>query len=973
MSSAHDESGMIGKFLGPERASGSPFDLLGVPPRDLTPAEVVGALEARLGEVDRHTECRTPSADEVRLALHATAAQLMDPVVRGGLIRRWEGSSRGTWASPPPPPVGASPMAGAKLALEGDAVLAMAMEGGWNERSLQRLCMFAHARGLTATDVASAIQRLARPVVDAPRRPEPAAHPAGPAASLGPRAPIAAPGPQTAPAPIGPGFKRTADAAPPPRPRTFELTPEEVRRQNAARLKVAAGVIGCGTLVVFTVATGVIIALRGPTTTPPAPPPITTPGGEQAKGPTKAAPPKAPPPKRPSDVSTDVTAADAVARQLTAATDRLKEDPADAAAQFAAAVGRASGSWVRWSPDELLAVQDAVIEYLYKAERSADVLHAAADAMSAPARAAASGGEIPAERVLPAAWSAGLLSRVVRERDLPASVGGPCRLALATLLGSEADLGDGTFGAGLVRAVTALAPRLAAAPDPEAWRRWLEAVGAATPETASRGRLVVAALDAALTANADPLKNPRAMESISVLATALTWRAEEQTRGWMFRWFDSADISTPALHALTAAVASRSSAEGVNPSMVLSAAAGSGERAELRAKYAAAWADAPGGVRSELLAKWEESAATALQAEGADAILQTAAQAGLEKGELRPHVAALLRVVTMSRLSEMAAWMKVGDTQRASLVIGDVLGSMRSKVTLASVRVDPLGGDNNGAWAIRYLTSMTTPAVRTEMLKQAQAADALTALECEVVASEAVRGLPASVREAARKAAAKHRGLPAMLNALLNLVPVIPVSQESATLIEELTGAKPPPLRDARWREAVRRAVVERLLELAAGKGEFGVIDTLATLMGTSYRERLAALGGAEGLPADLDGAALLRLASTYRARWDKEAERIPPTGKEPSTLGQIRQRGAGRAGVAANVVQRFAAEQATTVELMAHVVAAEDAARAEAASTIIAEWNRDRRAATHVFDQMAASERAMLALWRLRMKGGGA
>lgn len=969
MSAAHDESGMIGKFLGPERASGSPFDLLGVPPRDLTPAEVVGALEARLGEVDGHTECRTPSADEVRLALHATAAQLMDPVVRGVLIRRWESSSLGTWASPPAPALGASPQAGAKLALEGDAVLAMAMEGGWNDRSLQRLCMFAHARGLTATDVAQAIQRLARPAGEAPRHAAPAVR--APGAGPAVRAPSVTTGGPAGAAPAGPGFKRPAsEPAPLQRPRTFELTPEEVSRQNTARLKVAAGVIGCGTLVVFTVATGVIIALRGPTSTPPAPPPIPAPGTDQAKG-VKPGPTGPVPAKRPSDVSTDVTAADAVARQLSAATDRLKEDAADAARQFAAAVGRASGSWVKWSPDELLSVQDAVIEYLYRAERSADVLHAAADAMSAPARAAAVGGEIPADRVLPAAWSAGLLARVVRERDLPASVGGPCRLALAVLLGSETDLGDGTFAAGLSRAVTALTPRLAAVPDPEAWRRWLEAVGAAAPETASRGRLVVAALDATLTANPDPLKNPRAMESISVLATALTWRAEEQTRGWMFRWFDSSEVTTPALHALTAAVASRSSAEGVNPSMVLSAAAGSGERSELRAKYAAAWADAPGGVRSELMTRWEESAATALQADGADAILEAAAQAGLEKGELRPHVAALLRAVTMSRLSEMAAWMKVGDTQRASLVIGDVLGSMRGKVSFATVRSDPLGGDNNGAWAIRYLTSMTTPAVRTEMLRQAQAADALTALECEIVASEAVRGLPASVRDAARKAASKHRGLPAMLNAVLNLVPVMPVSQESATLIEDLTGGKPPALRDARWREGVRRAVVERLLELAAGKGEFGVIDTLATLMGTSYRERLAALGGAEGLPADLDGAALLRLASTYRARWDKEAERIPPTGREPSTLGQIRQRGAGRAGVAANIVQRFAAEQATTVELMAHVIAAEDAGRAEAVGAIVAEWNKDRRGATHVFDQMAASERAMLALWRERMKGG--
>ena len=150
-------------------------------------------------------------------------------------------------------------------------------------------------------------------------------------------------------------------------------------------------------------------------------------------------------------------------------------------------------------------------------------------------------------------------------------------------------------------------------------------------------------------------------------------------------------------------------------------------------------------------------------------------------------------------------------------------------------------------------------------------------------------------------------------------------------------------------------------------------LDTLATLLGASLRERVAALGGADGIPPEIDGATLLRLAETYHARWDKEAERIPPTGKEPSTLGQIRQRGAGRAGVAANVVQRFVAEQSTTVELMAHVMVAEDAARAERVSAIIAEWDQSRRAAVHVFDQVLASEKAMLALWRVRIKGASA
>ncbi len=949
--SVRDDSRGIHRFLGAERASGSPFDLLGVPPTEVTPGAVIAALEARLAELDDHAECRTPAADEVRLALHATAAQLLDPAARASLVEAWGSNSVGAWESfsAVPTAMRSSGTPG-RIALEGDAVLAMAMEGGWNARSLQRLLMFAHARDMTATDVAAAVRHLSRPAASPPRTQASSPAPTNPTT---PRGPGFARGTEASPTPGG-----AAAPTPPLRPTTFELTPEEIRAQSAARLRIVFGVVGCGTFVLFAAALGVLAALR----TKPQDPTVPTVPGPVATAPTSG-PTEKPKvePKRPNDVSKDVTAADAVARQVAAATDRLREDINDAGTQFDSAMRHASASWPRWGPDELAAVQNAVIDYLYRAEHEPAALRNAARVLADPLKAVSSGSMVTPESVVPVLWSAGILSRVVRERDLPAAIGGPARLSLASLLGSDADLGDGTFVAGVSRGVAALAPRLAVSPNPETWRQWLVGVGVVSADAPSRGRLIAASIDSLLLNHPDPLKNPGAMDSIAVLTTALTWRSDEQTRAWVFRWFDASEISTPALHAMTSALAAKSSAEGIDPSMVLSAVASAGERAALRGRYAAAWSDAPGGARSEVLTAWLKASDEVMAASG----VQTDAS-----GELRPHVAALVRAITMSRLSEAAAWIAVGDTSKAAAVTADPGGPAKAGASFERVKADPLGGDNDGAWAVRYLSLLSDGPKRLEMLKQAFAADALTALECEVVASEGIRGLPATVRREARTIIIRHKNLPAMINAILGLATVLPPTPETISLIEEVTGAKIPPLRDTRWREAARRSLIERLLELAAGRGEFGVVDTLATLLGESYRNRLAAFGGADGLPSQFDGTTLLRLAQTYRERWDKEAERIPPTGKEPATLGQIRQRAAGRSGVASNVVQRFVAEQAASVELMAYVVAAEDASLAEKVGVVIQQWESSRRSAKHIFEQIQASESAMLGLWRLKTQG---
>lgn len=952
--SGMSESAMIAKFLGESRSSGSPFDLVGVPPGEGSggagAVDIIRALEARLGEIDASPESRTPAADEVRLALHAAAAQLLDPVSRGRLEVEWEGRSAGAWIRETPQThpaaAGPSPIA-ARLALEGDALLAIAMEGGWNARSLQRLMMFAHARGLTAEDVAAAVLRLAQPNRSV-----------GGGMNSGVRA--------ESPRAMGPGSltPKPEVAESLPRPRTFELTPEEIERQTRARLRMVFAIVGAASVVVFAVTLGVLAALGTPTddeataakTAEPSPV-AAAPFKTTTRQPTGVTPP---PPAVPASTVND-TAPDAVLRRMSEATERLKSDPSAAARDFAAAVSEAAAAWPAWSDDELAALQNAVVEHVYRSEPGAERLRAAADAIAAPARSAASSGSVSNTNVLPALWSTGMLSRLMRERELPAAASGPARLALGALLGAEADAAQATFEAGVRRGLSALTPKLAATPDPAAWSAWLKGVGRAGLDVPARAGVVLAALDAMLTSYADPLSRPGAAESISILASALTWRPEEQSRAWVFRWFDAASVTDASLHALTGTIAGKSAAEGIDPSMVLSAASSPGQRAAMRARYAAVWSEVPGGATHELIKTWNAAA------EASFAPRETTAT----EGPIAPALAALARAVTWSRLSEAAAWISVGDPARVAPLVADPGGEAWRAARVNLVGVDPLGGGNDGAWAVLYLNQTTPVAKRLEMLKQAKDAGALTALECEVIAADSIRGLPTSVRNAAIEVVRRHRDLPAMLNAVLNLAPVVPATTEYSTMIEDLTAAKLPPVRDGSWRVAARRAIVERLLELAIGRGEHGAIDALAALLGASWRERVAAFGGADGIAAPTDGPGLLRLAETYRGRWEQEAARVAPGAGAPSTLGEIRRRGAGRAAVATSVVQRFVGEQSTTVELMGYVLVSENESRAARVREILDGWSASRREAKHVLEQAAAAEGAMLRLWTLRLAGG--
>src|SRR5690606_2046756 len=78
----------VEQILGPGALWAGPYSLLGLRPGAVTDVTILAALDRRLEQIAAHALRDSPEADETRLALHAAAAQLLDPSVRRHLEAR---------------------------------------------------------------------------------------------------------------------------------------------------------------------------------------------------------------------------------------------------------------------------------------------------------------------------------------------------------------------------------------------------------------------------------------------------------------------------------------------------------------------------------------------------------------------------------------------------------------------------------------------------------------------------------------------------------------------------------------------------------------------------------------------------------------------------------------------------------------------------------------------------------------------
>jgi hypothetical protein len=914
-------------FLGIADPGEDPRTLLGVEDGPFLESDVLDALRGRLAQIDAHADANTMLADELRLRLHAAAARLLIGAGDAGTHHDASDAS-----------------------LRSELLRAVGMSGGWNRDALRRVTMLAQAHGIEPTYLLKAVADLTRPQ-PAPMRLRPAREGAAPAAGEGRATDRRAEG-------VGASARMREVEEP-----SFDA---EMPSDDTRAVKKFVLLVGAGMGVVVLLAIVGVLVIVGSATPGVQAPDEPTPGSTASDAPVQPAAPaqlfpaparveETPPPARTAQRLGDFTD---VLREVQACVAGMDVDPAAALDRFAGASRRVEGEWLRASSDAIVASVAAQVEFIYRASanqaRGVQAVRAALPAESP-------GEPLGAADIAALVWRGGLASRLMRERDLPSPVRDAVREAFARVFEAGAAPAEPTFRAGALGVLAGVPLRILpeARADEAALRRaeggwdaYLACARALQQEgEALEQRVGVQALDRLLRDAPEPLQSRAVFDGVTRLASALSWREGDATRGALLGWFESPGVSTSDLHAVTSALATRSGAVGVDFTMVLSPGASDAQRAELRDRYANVWGVAAGPTRSELLDRWIEQAQEALR--------------GAEGGTPLEDLARALRA---GRLNEIA-WMLWGGRSEG---VGALLAaSTPSAPGVSTIRDDaPALGRSDAdvlttTWAVRYLNAGQGIPARREILNSISQPP--SPLEADIIAEEAVRGSPVQVRSDARLVVLRYSGEPAMVNALLEQAPTMPASRENTDLLRQVTLAQIPSPRDPAWRVSVRRALVERLTQLIADQGELAFVDRAHRDLAASYRARLLdASSPAEPPPVETS-------AGVLRARLRGEAEGRLVTGREPVSLAELDARYAARVRVASGRVQVFAVEQVSACELLAYIVASERADAAAEARRVLQELDLARAGSRHIFTQVSEAERAMLRLWLLRLGGSPA
>lgn len=976
----------VHRFLGAAHAVGGPFALLGVHPDSCVEAIVLEALDRQLVRVGEHPEAETPAADEVRLALHSAAAQLLDPATRTQLIARWRGSRppsttdapRATPApsipSPAPMPRTAAPAPRSPLSpprvldpvtrrlLERDALVSIGMMGGWNPHALERFAMLAKARGIGVPHVAAVAKELAR-----------GGHSRAPAAlSQTPTAPSSL-------SSSGPATKR------PPLPvHTPRSRPDDWSTADPGLKILRRAILGGGALlVVAAVSLAMLIMWLGRRPTPPPAPAPTTPTPTIAAksnepvipatdrthdtSPTKATTDPNPPPTAKENLDT-------ITLDLERAMAAAGTNPSAALERFNSRVRALASGWPDLSRDRLVAANDAVLGFLYRVVDQPVPLSAAVDQIAQLAGPISPANPKPRESAIaPGVWAIAMLNRLSAENDLPAAARTRIFQALADSLGPSRASLEPTFDAGATAAMLALPAWMAPPPPPSgpestaptpahdagAWRAWIT-LGAspALADEATRARLLIAGLEHLLLSGSVDASDAGARTTVASIVTALPWRETDESRRWLLRVFEDARFTPADLQAVTSALATASGAPGVDPTMVLSAGADEASRLEMRDRFAQAWNVKDEVDRGKLVQDLQALARSALERE---------AIAGSPASQLAATIA-------LSRASEAIAWFWKGEREEAVLALTAPTKDLDDLLTSAAREsAAPLLGESSGDgdWALRFRNAASNVRQRLEQIDTlARSGRAIGPVDAEALAQEAFAGQSQEVRQRAGDVLLQLSNTPAVVNAVLELMPRLGKNTANARMIEYIAQAPLPSIRDPRWPIQARQVLVERLLEVVAAGSETRVIDLLAAKLRVAYRARsLAKPQGAEdrrmstGTPAHVSAGAM---AQSFR----RQADALIPRPHARLSLAQIDERRAARLGIAQGLVETFAVEQLHLCELMAYVVAGEEPARAPRVLEVMDALAESRRSAGDLLAQVRLVEAAILQLWVLRLEG---
>ncbi len=896
----------VGLFFGP--TAPGPFALLDLAPSDVEPVHVLEALHRRIEQLARHPQAATPGADEVRLALHAAAAQLCDPAARRFLLGMWAPEhAKAELASGAPADWG-----GPLLGLERDLHVAVGLSGGWNQQAMSRLSLACRARGASVNDVLQLLAHVSRR--DSAVEP---AHRIG-----RPRTP-----------------ERAASHAP---RRSRRLPPARLRRQpsHAAALRSSPArdfaLLAALAFVGFVLVAVAIIFLTPPRSVRPA----TTARDLERPAELPLRPREdRPDPVSEADVADDLSTGSprVITREIAGSTQDLETDAKAARARFERAYAAFGRSWTTMSPDELTSIVSAIVDFSYVASRQEPD---AALVLTTPLRSA------PADKNSVRAFAAavGVSARLLSERDLARAFLDQLESG-AVLAGSSRRIEkSASFRNSVERFIGDLAVTIDAS-NPQTGQAWTGFIDVRDSVLGDRqpakDLVAIGALDLVLR---NRTVGPRELvRSVSILAGSLSWNPGEELRSAFFVWLEDSAIPGELIAELTRVMVS-SSAPGVDSTMSLLPTAGSDARSALRERLEQVWASKPSADSSAVISSWREKA-TRLLAE----------RPGLSLDQLR-------LAADLSDVAVAGDLIRQGKGADAESVLEALVPNA---TTRAPLKLPDLPRADPRSLALEFAAAGTSVQARLEILKRVPAAGTIPdPLLARLLVTEASRGSPAQIRDAARAEIKRLSSSVSILLATFEALRSIPETRENADWVSEVAGKSGAWSARPKWKGPAAVALAERACEAFPASRDEAEIDSLATRLGASWLARSGNTRSASQRHSPSDAIDRLEVSLASGARAAPSA----PQGLSPS---EIRKRLIARLAIAPTVLERAVVYQAACVEWTALTLARDQSRDAGAIKGILDEWNNARRSAQSSFEQLLEGERATVRLQLLRFREG--
>jgi hypothetical protein len=927
----------VQRFLGLPAGSDSPFALLGVSPGACDEYTVRDALRRRMDRIRRHPESLSHEADEVRLALHAAAAQLLDPVVRDHLAAIERG------AAP------SEDLDALHASFREAAAHVLGRAGGWNRESRHWLGLLAHAHGVGDHELHDELRAIVR----------------GARAS----------------SPTSRAVRRSGTpSASQQATSVYESIHARPRRRRSfgtplwTVLSVTTGAVLIGALLIHEAT-----PRRDPPsvqresddeTMPPAPGELQTSDslGENAN----AAPAE--------QVRARLNSPEVILRWLEHAGVELATNPGNASWRFERAVESLREQWMTCSQSALAQAQQRVLSFFQQADWETPSGERAFEAVARPYTSMGTQEGMSVGDVSAAIWSGATLAQMANEPNLDSAV---------RTMASNAFREASSISTPVVRSfenaaefvLPVVGDHLAAhhaAQHAEAWtdqwRTWKRAVfialDASDDSQAARhaDRIVLGAAESLLTSGASVARQVAARDALDVLLSAVRWNAQgdESPPSWdtVLAWFDEPAIATPELAVVTEWIVARSGAPNVAPDMTLNRGSIVESRVALRERYARSWGADIAADSKGFAAVWARTVRDAIRAQDASSAME---QASLMALVARMNAAASLR------------WR--GDVNGASAIVvnpgSPVVDAMRPQpASLNAVR--DVNRTQDGAWAVQYLGSRSRDVeTKTQLLATlGRTSRALGPIDADVLVSIALQNPSNTPRTRAQQIVRRRAAEAGIISALLERISDAPKNASTTALIREITGRNVPPPVSESWDQAIRYALVDRLLELLEPNDEWSTFDALETVVADAYAQRAgprqpnASLGFGDEQDADADGppsTTAYGAAADVWYEWREQASALAPNSRAPVSFREMERRRQGRLRLAGGPLQRFVADQISIAEAMAFVVTAERPSRAQSVGALMRQFSLEVSEAPNIIAQSLAAERVMLTLWAIR------